>query len=658
MNTVMSSGPILRAVLQASLLGGSALGLLLGCGGASQHKPVDSTADQDTSQDSDSSTDSGTESGMDTDTHTDSEMDTADKEPEPLCETVPRQNLQASSDAPSGGAVFRFRTYSGSTPSWVSDLKSTSLNLADGSSLNYAERGPGVDGITPFRNRPVTVFSGGDYWLASEDIEAEDLSIEAWFRTGQSTGWQTLFSNTEGGGFSLKIKDGQLRGLFRVKDGSSWDSLEHIGSIGVSDDRWHHAVFTVDRRSDGYQLCLWLDGEKECVLRSDTRSPKDSSIGPSVGAEPNEDGGVYTFTDHFSGEIYGVVVHDFVLSEGWLADRVLRDGSRYFDTPSYHDYLSGSDGVAQRMDDSIEPHPALLEATAARYRLPFQDDRFVVQGVGSHSSGEVFLSMYYGAKDLHSTCSEEPYTVNSLIVGFDPCDSELTRVLMLYGPDGTINKAHVGGMAVVRNWAWTTHSSTSGTVLAKYSLEPPTVREPVSYPVSEDLLPSGMPWRAEAVVTHEVPEGCGSSYMSFERGQNRLWLGQFSTSSGAEVCAVELDSNGDLQETAGTWTLPIAKVQGVLALEDGRLLLSQSYGNSDSALYIWTPGSTSATKVLSGPAGFEDLALSPEGLVWTASESGARYFQKRFGENLLCGPSWTDLYPYAFALDPSTFLPE
>lgn len=146
--------------------------------------------------------------------------------------------------------------------------------------------------------------------------------------------------------------------------------------------------------------------------------------------------------------------------------------------------------------------------------------------------------------------------------------------------------------------------------------------------------------------------------MSHEAGQNRLWLGKFSTSSGAAICAVELDTNGDLEETVTTWTLPIAKVQGALVLEDGRVLLSQSYGNNDSGLYVWTPGSSSATKVLSGPAGFEDLALSPEGLVWTASESAARYFQKRFGENPLCGTNWTDLYPYAFALDPSTFLPE
>ena len=62
--------------------------------------------------------------------------------------------------------------------------------------------------------------------------------------------------------------------------------------------------------------------------------------------------------------------------------------------------------------------------------------------------------------------------------------------------------------------------------------------------------------------------------------------------------------------------------------------------------------------MLTGPSGFEDLALSPEGLIWTASESGARYFQKRADENLLCGGNWSDLYPYVFALDPEAFLPQ
>ena len=119
-----------------------------------------------------------------------------------------------------------------------------------------------------------------------------------------------------------------------------------------------------------------------------------------------------------------------------------------------------------------------------------------------------------------------------------------------------------------------------------------------------------------------------------------------------------LDDAGDLGETVGSWTLPIEKVQGVLALPDGRVLLSQSYGNADSGLCVWTPGTDTATKVLSGPAGFEDLALSPEGLVWTASESAARYRQKRLGENPLCGPNWTDLYLHVFALDTTTFLPD
>jgi hypothetical protein len=522
--------------------------------------------------------------------------------------------------------------------------------------LLYSNRGPVVDGIRPFRGRVATQFSGSDHWLASDDIDTNDLSIEAWFRTDSSTGWQTLFSNTEGGGFSLKLNEGHPRGLYRIEDGSSWSDLEHTGSWDVSDGLWHHVVFTVDKRSSGYKLCLWLDGESECVASSDRDDPKDSRISPAVGAEPNEDGGTYSFTSHFNGDIFAVVVHDYVMDDDWLADRVLRDGSKYFDTPSYHDYLSGRDGVDQRVLDAIEPHEILLDSTVARYRLPFQDDRYIVQGVGSHASGEVFMSMYYGAKDLDADCDSEPYEINSLIVGFDPCTSELTRVFMLYGPDGEINDTHVGGMAVVGSDAWTTFEVGGDRVLARYRLEEATERESVAGLVTEDLLPAGAPWRLEATEIAEIPSDCGVSYMSHEAAENRLWTGTFSTSSGAFVCVFGLNEDGSLGDREERWTLPIAKVQGVLALEDGRVLLSQSYGDADSALYLWTPGSSSAERVLSGPAGFEDLALSPEGLIWTASESGARYFQKRNDENDECSSNWSDLYPYAFALDPDVFI--
>ena len=444
------------------------------------------------------------------------------------------------------------------------------------------------------------------------------------------------------------MKEGQLRGLFRVKDGSSYESLEHI-AFDVADGQWHHAVFTVDNRSDGGTLCLWLDGESDCTTYTGGRTPKDSNVGPTVGAEPNEDGGSYTYTDFFDGEIYGVVIHDYVMNSAWLSDRVLRDGSRYFDTPSYHDYLSGSDGVEQRMADAIEPHEELLAATAARYRLPFQDDRYIVQGVSGTPAGEVLMSLYYGAKDLHSTCSEEPYSVPGIIVSLDPCTSSLSDVWMLRGPNGEPNDSHLGGLAMIGRGglAWTTYP---GSELALYDLTA-GVEIAVDDLTEENLLPSGAPKWLDAVMTVPQDPDCGASYLSWERDADRLWIGKFDTSSGAPVCLFELEADGSIGDRLGRWTLPVDNVQGVQPLGDGRVLLTTSYGNSDSEIFLWTPGESEATRLVKGPAGFEDMWLSPEGLIWTASESGARYFQKRFDENALCGPGWGDLYPYLFALD-------
>ena len=145
---------------------------------------------------------------------------------------------------------------------------------------------------------------------------------------------------------------------------------------------------------------------------------------------------------------------------------------------------------------------------------------------------------------------------------------------------------------------------------------------------------------------------CGNSYLSWDPDTNHLWVGSFSTSSGAPVCEFELEADGSIGQRVARYTLPVSRVQGVHPLGDGRLLLSRSYGNNDSTLYTWTPGTDDEEQVMAGPAGFEDLWISPEGLIWTASESGARYFQKRFDENIVCGPNWGDLYPYVFALDP------
>lgn len=630
--------------------------LCLSC--TSQLTPVtdDRPATGDTSDsDSDTHTDTETDTDKETDTETDEETDTdTGPDEEPLCASIPPQTFQPVAEAKSGGAIFRYRTYTGDAPSWVSTVGATNLVLRDGADVTPFARGPEVYGLRPFRHTNMTTFSGTQYWLAANAIDAESLTIQAWFRTDTAPDWHTIFSNTEGGGFSLKLHQGRLRGLFRVENGDKWADLEHYGSWAVDDGRWHHAAFTVQRSASGYRLCMWLDGDAECVLESSTADPKRSNIVPAVGAEPDEADGTYTVKSFYSGDIYAVVVSDYVVQDNWLADRVLRDGSQYFDTPSYHDYLSGKDGVDQRVADAESPHQPLLDATVARYRLPFQDDRYIVQGVGAHDSGEVWLSLYYGAKDKDTTCSQEPYVVHSLLVGFDPCTSKMTRVLMLEGPTGITNMDHVGGMAVVGDQAWTMHSSASGRVLARYDLLEPGRATEISDPVSSELFPSGPPRFLTAAETVAVDADCGASWMSYDPVQHQLWMGTFSTSSGAPVCAFSLTPDGRINARVRREFLPISKVQGVLARPDGSLLLSRSYGDNHSGLYHWVLGADEANLLITGPAGFEDLAVSRDGKIWTASESGARYFQKRFSENALCGPGWGDLYPYAFALDPET----
>ena len=148
--------------------------LLLACGG----DPIDSgettTAPSDTSTETATGIDTstGTDTVTDTDT-TPTETDTDTGDPaEMICEELPRQVITPTPDAESGGAIFRFRTYLGSAPSWVSEPASHSLM---GSDVVTTYRGPEIDGISPFRDRVVTQFGGEDHWRADDTIDANDL---------------------------------------------------------------------------------------------------------------------------------------------------------------------------------------------------------------------------------------------------------------------------------------------------------------------------------------------------------------------------------------------------------------------------------------------------------------------------------------------------
>ncbi|MBT6325498.1 MAG: hypothetical protein HOJ35_05980 [Bdellovibrionales bacterium] len=563
-------------------------------------------------------------------------------------------------DFESKKVVFRYRTYEGVKPSWVSK-GDTNLVLYDGENITKYDRGEFFDDLF------VTDFDT-NYYLGDNKIDiGSSLTIQAWFQTSSKKSYQTLFSNTEGGGFSLKVKNGKLRGLFRINSSSaSYSSLILYGDSAVNNGKWHHAAFTVQRNTsrNEYRLCLYLDGKTDgCKVFNRSQSARKSNFRPSVGAEPNENHGRYTFEDYFRGKIYAVTVHDYLIKANFFKGRTVRDGSRYFNTPSYHDYINS------KYSNDIRFKNTLLSKTfkftkniQERFSLPFLDDYYIPQGI-SIEGGSIYVSYYYNARHKDGDCDEEnPDNYPSIIVEIDRCASKLKNVYALYKDDfHTPNTSHVGGVAVVKKGGSTYAFIPSKDGLHRYDLNSPDSTIISSSPPPKSLMNTkGTIKKILYSDSFNYSSLCGYSYVSYDKYRNLLWVGGFDEDSLTNICSYKLNSaKNSLSEWSSINQLPVNKVQGAVARPDGKLLLSTSYGHKKSRIYLWDIDNASfATtvktllygNVLKGPPGFEDVTISSDGMLFGLSESGGAYYQKR-GNNNKCSSSWTGFYPYIFGID-------
>ena len=135
------------------------------------------------------------------------------------------------------------------------------------------------------------------------------------------------------------------------------------------------------------------------------------------------------------------------------------------------------------------------------YRLPFQDDRYIVQGVEAIQAARSFSRCTTGPRINHHLQQRAP-TVNSILVG-RPC-LEITRTLMLYGPDGAINNGMSGG--------WPSWANRPGPPISRGQDRPCSIRfDTTTHRTGRrfnltDMLPAGAPGRS-ATDTFAIPEG-------------------------------------------------------------------------------------------------------------------------------------------------------
>jgi outer membrane protein assembly factor BamB len=124
---------------------------------------------------------------------------------------------------------------------------------------------------------------------------------------------------------------------------------------------------------------------------------------------------------------------------------------------------------------------------------------------------------------------------------------------------------------------------------------------------------------------------------------NALWIGSYDKNGGALwQLPPDVFTRSEIDESQATKTLTIpARVQGLLFDGQGHGWMTIS-GSRDGALLRFDPDTGRVLASYPMPAGIEDLALDPSGLIWAVSEAGSIRWSK-----------WETNYPVLFTIDPA-----
>jgi hypothetical protein len=564
--------------------------------------------------------------------------------------------------------IFRYRTFSGSRPSYVSPLTSAGgISFAAGSAdIVTIARGTGFDDTI------VTDFDGSTEFVQSSaaidttDSAGDDsFTVEAWFKADNTTGLRSIFSNTESyRGFALRINAGQLQGLVRFANGASYVSVTvdpDAGTPALSTGRWYYAVLHCRKQASYYELRLYLDGVKIGSLNTASlySGVRQCTELPMVGAEPS--GGTAS-GDYFDGQIYAVVVsnHDVYLNN-YVKLPVVRDGGRYFGSPSYHDYLSTTASTDFRIHATVKLYPDVdpdgtSNKVVDRMEWPFANDYYIPQGLTYDATNGRFYVGYYW-KDEAGTLHGAP----SIIAEIDAATKTLRRTFQLQlsavGVSPVVwHDGHIGGLAYHNGSLYTKE----GTTIYRYRLQDAPAPNYI-FDAATFTNPRGdqNPLPAYATYTPNISTNVDISCMDIapdSDGTPIFWVADFDLSTYRKLLGYPIDANGNVAATPRyTFTLPVLKTQGVTCYAAGATTLdfyiATSYSTNLSEIYRvryvkGVSAAQSSTKVFEGPFGLEDMTMAGP-TPWTISESGARYYQKRTSP-----APWDDLYPFLFGISP------
>ena len=313
--------------------------------------------------------------------------------------------------------------------------------------------------------------------------------------------------------------------------------------------------------------------------------------------------------------------------------------------------LTQSDAVTSKEYEKNSAYADFLAAAQPAYLIPGLQEGAIPQGMGlCKANGRLYVSSYFTADDLPS-----------VITALDAQSGALTAEYFLYQPGGAAFDSHVGGVAV---------SDTTLYVSARldndggYSI--------AALPLNE-LAESGS---QDVTVETTIQLPVSPSFLNYSDGV--LWVGNFyhpdkdyglspamnfTTASqdgeyGCYILGYRLGADEAVRMTpAAGEAYPIPdyvlaapdRIQGMTLTQDGRVLLSQSYGRKNDSALLSYALDLSRTPALTVPVGnaqvpcwvldsacagthltampmTEALSLAPDGGIYVLFESGAMHY--------------------------------
>lgn len=251
--------------------------------------------------------------------------------------------------------TFDFVTSQAPDSPGVQTQETSQVNLQKGLESYYRFDDPGAS-----KGYSLKLDGNDDYITAdsvTSEIAAGDFAVSYWLKTTTQSNLHTLTFNTQSGGNDI---------LLGVNNGfaNSYDGSHHIGSINVSDGRWHQHVLVLDNSTG--EVVQYVDGKKDLSYNTNKFIPATDRF--SIGQEWDGD----TPSQFFPGSIDDVRVYTkkLTLSEvknlynqgAWRtsstsepedSSKVLdlpfqyQDASTVFDTSRYENHASKNNGASQ-----------------------------------------------------------------------------------------------------------------------------------------------------------------------------------------------------------------------------------------------------------------------------------------------------------------------